>query len=57
MLKVTNQVLVGMCRKIDLGIAICHFLAVCDGTFVIDNPGIEVDKYTEYIATICCGGS
>ncbi len=39
-------------QKIDLGIAICHFLCVCDGEFAIDDPGIEVDEYTEYIATV-----
>ena len=39
-------------QKIDLGIAICHFLSVCDGEFVIDNPEIDSDEFTEYIATI-----
>lgn len=39
-------------QKIDLGIAICHFLGVCNGKFLINNPGIEVDENTEYIATI-----
>lgn len=41
-------------QKIDLGIAICHFLSVCNGKFVIGNPEIEVDDYTEYIATVIC---
>lgn len=39
-------------QKIDLGIAICHFLSVCEGKFLIEDPNIEVDEYTEYIATI-----
>ena len=39
-------------QKIDLGIAICHFLSVCDGKITINDPGIEVDEYTEYIATV-----
>ncbi len=39
-------------QKIDLGIAICHFLSVCEGEFTINNPEIAVDEYTEYIATI-----
>jgi len=43
-------------QKIDLGIAICHFLSVCDGEFSIDDPEIETDEYTEYVATICCDG-
>ncbi|WP_292742267.1 nitroreductase family protein [Methanobrevibacter thaueri] len=41
-------------QKIDLGIAICHFMCVTDGEFSIDNPGIEADDHTEYIATITC---
>ena len=41
-------------QKIDLGIAICHFLYVKDGNLVIDEPNIETDDYTEYIATISC---
>ena len=36
----------------DLGIAICHFMCVTDGEFTIDDPGIETDEYTEYIATV-----
>ncbi len=41
-------------QKIDLGIAICHFLYVKEGKFIIDEPEIESDEYTEYIATISC---
>lgn len=39
-------------QKIDMGIALCHFLSVCGGEFSINNPGIESDEYTEYIATV-----
>lgn len=39
-------------QKIDVGIAICHFMSVCEGNFVIDNPNIDTDEYSEYIATI-----
>lgn len=39
-------------QKIDLGIAICHFLSVCEGKFHIEDPNFEVDDYTEYVATI-----
>ena len=39
-------------QKIDLGIALCHFLSVCEGNFLIDEPEIEKGEYTEYIATV-----
>lgn len=39
-------------QKIDLGIAICHFMCMTDGEFTINDPGIETDEYTEYIATV-----
>ena len=41
-------------QKIDMGIAICHFLCVKNGNLVFDEPEIETDEYTEYIATISC---
>lgn len=41
-------------QKIDLGIAICHFLYVKDGNFNINDPKIETDEFCEYIATISC---
>ena len=41
-------------QKIDMGIAICHFLYVKNGNLVFDEPEIETDEYTEYIATISC---
>lgn len=39
-------------QKIDVGIAICHFMSVTDGKFSIANPGISTDENTEYIATV-----
>ncbi|MBQ9160175.1 MAG: hypothetical protein IJ672_03450 [Methanobrevibacter sp.] len=41
-------------QKIDLGIAICHLMFIKDGKFIIDEPEIETNEYTEYIATISC---
>ncbi len=42
-------------QKIDLGIAICHFMFIKDGKFIIDKPDIKTNEFTEYIATISCG--
>lgn len=39
-------------QKIDLGIAICHFMFIKNGDLVIDEPEIETDENMEYIATI-----
>ncbi|WP_296874077.1 hypothetical protein [uncultured Methanobrevibacter sp.] len=39
-------------QKIDLGIAICHFICANGGQFLIDEPEIETDNHTEYIATV-----
>lgn len=41
-------------QKIDLGIAICHFMYVKNGNLIIDEPEIETNDYIEYIATITC---
>ena len=41
-------------QKIDLGIAICHLMFIKDGKFIIDEPEIETNEYTDYIATISC---
>ncbi len=41
-------------QKIDVGIAICHFMYVKKGNLIIDEPEIETDEYTEYIATVLC---
>ena len=39
-------------QKIDLGIAICHFMYIKNGNLIIDEPEIETDNNIEYIATI-----
>ena len=39
-------------QKVDIGIAICHFMSVAGGTFTVDKPDITADKDTEYIATV-----
>ena len=43
-------------QKVDLGIAICHFDLALDEKssgheIVIDDPGLELPEYTEYICT------
>lgn len=38
-------------QKIDIGIALCHFICMTGGRFEIDDPGITADAATEYIAT------
>lgn len=42
----------GDVQKIDMGIALCHFMSVTDGKLTIADPGIVTDEYTEYIATV-----
>lgn len=39
-------------QKIDMGIALCHFMSVADGKFSVEDPGITVPANTEYIATV-----
>ena len=39
-------------QKIDMGIALCHFMSVTNGNLIMENPGIDVNENTEYIATI-----
>ncbi len=39
-------------QAIDMGIALCHFMTICDGKFVLDDPGITTDEHTEYKATV-----
>ena len=39
-------------QKIDLGIAICHFMSIAGGTLSVAKPDITTDKDTEYIATV-----
>ncbi len=42
----------GDLQKVDMGIAICHFMSGTDGTFRISAPGIATESDTEYIATV-----
>lgn len=42
----------GDIQKVDMGIALCHFLSGIEGEFLLTNPGIATDEDTEYIATI-----
>ena len=39
-------------QKVDLGIAICHFMSVAGGVLSVAEPDISVGKDTEYIATV-----
>ena len=39
-------------QKVDLGIAICHFMSVAGGTLSFVKPDIKAANDTEYIATV-----
>lgn len=39
-------------QKVDMGIALCHFLIGTEGRLVLDDPKIPVEDSTEYIATV-----
>ena len=39
-------------QKIDIGIALCHFMSTCGGALEISDPGITAAGDTEYIATV-----
>lgn len=39
-------------QKIDMGIALNHFMSVAGGTLTVNNPGIKTPDNTEYIATV-----
>ena len=39
-------------QKIDMGIAICHFMTIHGGQLSHENPGIQTSENIEYIATI-----
>lgn len=41
-------------QKIDIGIAICHFMCVMKGTLTVKEPSVDTDEYKEYIATAYC---
>ena len=39
-------------QKVDLGIALCHFMTVAGGTLSIAQPDLDAAQDTEYIATV-----
>lgn len=39
-------------QKVDLGIAICHFMSIAGGTLSVATPDISAANDTEYIATV-----
>lgn len=43
----------GDVQKLDMGIALCHFMSVTDGKLVLSDPGLDTPENTEYIATVC----
>ena len=43
----------GDLQKVDMGIALCHFMNGTEGSFCLTDPGIPTEEGTEYIATVC----
>ena len=43
---------VGDLQKVDMGIALCHFMSGMKGELKISDPGIPVETGIEYIATV-----
>lgn len=43
----------GDVQKLDMGIALCHFMNVTDGKLTTSDPGITIAEDMEYIATVC----
>ena len=39
-------------QKIDMGIALCHFMSMTEGTFLLEDPLYSLDQNIEYIATV-----
>ena len=39
-------------QKIDMGIALCHFMGALGGELVLSDPGIPTAEGTEYVATV-----
>ena len=39
-------------QKVDMGIALCHFLCMTEGRLVLEDPGKATGKDMEYIATV-----
>ena len=42
----------GDLQKVDMGIALCHFLSGVAGEFKLEDPGLPTEKDVEYIATV-----
>lgn len=42
----------GDLQKVDMGIALCHFLYGLDGELLLADPGLSCETGTEYIATV-----
>lgn len=42
----------GDVQKLDMGIALCHFMSVTDGKLSISDPDVDTPESTEYIATV-----
>lgn len=42
----------GDVQKLDMGIALCHFMSMTSGKLTISDPGIGIDDDMEYIATV-----
>ena len=42
-------------QKIDMGIALCHFMEIAGRKLLIENPGIALPDDTEYISTVALG--
>ena len=42
----------GDMQKIDMGIALCHFVGITGGKLLLADPGITIPVDTEYIATV-----
>lgn len=42
-------------QKIDVGIALCHFMRIAGGALVVEDPGIAAPEGVEYVATVRVG--
>lgn len=47
------NVATGDLQKVDMGIALCHFVNGTAGRLCLTDPGIPTEEGTEYIATVC----
>jgi len=46
----------GDTQKVDLGIALCHFMTMTGGALRVEDPGVEGPENTEYLATVALPG-